>query len=63
MPWLYFMLKRDRLSAVAVCTIFAATVSGDPTQSAPSGPASRSKLARVGGGHPRSAPMRAIIAS
>ena len=41
--------------------IFAATVSGEPTQSAPPGPASRSKCARDAGGQPRSAPMRFII--
>ena len=38
-----------------------ATVSGEPTYSAPSGPASCSNAARVTGGQPRSAPMRSRI--
>ena len=37
------------------------TGSGAPTQSAPSGPASRSNCARVTGGQPRSPPMRVIM--
>ena len=47
----------------SVAAIFVATVSGEPTHSAPSGPASRSNCARVTGGHPRSAPMRVISAA
>ena len=60
-PVLYFMSKRESFSCLTVFAIFAATVSGDPTQSAPSGPASRSKCARLVGDQPRSAPMRFII--
>jgi len=62
-PLLYFMSKRDRPSAWIVAAIFRATVSGAPTQIAPSGPASRSNCARVTGGQPRSAPIFVIIAA
>ena len=55
-PLLYLILKRDRPSIRAVLAILAATVSGEPTQSAPAGPASRSNCASVAGGHPRSPP-------
>ena len=60
-PALYFMSKRERPSSLIVAAIFAATVPGEPTHNAPSGPASLSKFARTAGGQPRSAPMRVII--
>jgi len=41
-PFAYFKSKRDKPSTLTVLTIFAATVCGDPTKSAPSR-ASRSK--------------------
>src|SRR5688572_3293838 len=59
-PLLYLRSKRDSPSTLIVLTIFAATVSGEPTYSEPSGPASFSKCARPIGGQPRSAPIRFI---
>jgi hypothetical protein len=62
-PALYFMLKRERPSALMLRAIFAATVAGAPTHRAPEAPASCSKCSRVTGGQPRSAPILVIIAS
>ena len=60
---LYFMSKRDRPRPRATLTIFAATVSGEPTNSAPSGPAPASYCSRLIGGQPRSRPILACISA
>ena len=59
-PWETLSVNRSRPSAFAERAIFDATVSGEPTNSAPAGPAASSKASRVGSGHPRSAPIRAV---
>jgi hypothetical protein len=45
-PLLYLRSKRERPSALTVAAIFAATVSGEPTYSPPSGPAACSNCPR-----------------
>ena len=62
-PLLYFKSKRVRLRSFIARTILAATVAGDPTNSAPSGPACCSKWARPIGDQPRSAPILFISAA
>src|SRR5579863_9964725 len=49
-PALYFRLKRASPSALVTPTILVATVSGEPTKSAPFGPAASSNCSRVIGG-------------
>src|SRR5688572_14950884 len=61
-PLLYLRSNRERPRVSTVLAIFFATVSGEPTQSAP--PAtSCSKSSRPRLGQPRSAPIRFIIRS
>jgi hypothetical protein len=62
-PRLYLRSKRDNPRPRTTAVILAATVSGEPTKSAPFGPASASNCARLCGGQPRSRPMRSIIAA
>ena len=57
----YFRSNRVAPRARRFVAIFCATVSGEPTYSAPCGPVSRSKDSSVGIAKPRSGAIRAMI--
>ena len=57
MPTAYFSWNRDSPSVRIAQAIFAATVSGEPTNSEPVGPAPSSNCSGVYGPQPRSLPI------